>query len=340
MAFPGKLFKYNPVRPLIDSQNPAISYFARRDFLLSKVSDISLIWDCDDSLNILRKQKPGGFWKSKTANRQKAPAVNYDLFETFKAFSRLIEMYEFDNTNQSIQRAADYLFSCQTKEGDFRGIIGEQYAPYYTGLIMSLLIRAGYAADERIEKGFSWLLSMRQNDGGWLIGSPGCFGDYSEEEKQRITTHYVGTKRDFDFSRPFTHSGTGMVLRAFAVHPEWSESEEACHAAALIKEQFFLKDNSTSYQHPDNWVNFKYPFFWTDLISALDSLSLIGLSKDDPYIDKALKWLIDNQLETGLWDNSYSKIHSNIKNEKTYQVQLWISLAICRIFNRFYNVEN
>ncbi|MCG8569254.1 MAG: hypothetical protein MJB14_03865, partial [Spirochaetes bacterium] len=58
--------------------------------------------------------------------------------------------------------------------------------------------------------------------------------------------------------------------------------------------------------------------------------------RDDVYIKKALKWLIDNQLETGLWDNSYSKIHSNTKNEKTYQVQLWISLAIGRIFKRFY----
>jgi hypothetical protein len=164
-------------------------------------------------------------------------------------------------TNESILKASEYLLSCQTEEGDIRGIIGEQYAPYYTGLIISLLTKAGYESDPRISKGLNWLISMLQNDGGWLIGSPGCFGEYTDEKKTRLTTHFVGTKKDFNFTKPSTHSGTGMVIRAFATHPELNKSDVAIKAASLLKKQFFRKDNSTSYQHPDNWVNFKYPFF-------------------------------------------------------------------------------
>ena len=330
------LLKYNPIKPLLDSNNQAIVYYAKRDLLEEQTPSILTIWNLETSRKLLRKQESSGFWRSKSANRQKAPAVNYDLFETFKYFSQLIEMYEFNSTHESIRKATEYIFSCQTEEGDIRGIIGEQYAPYYTGLIMSLLIKAGYANDARIKKGFEWLLQVRQDDGGWIIGSPGCFGQYSKDELTKLTTHFVGTKKDFDYSQPFTHSGTGMIIRAFAYHPEYRKSDSALKAASLLKQQFFRKDNSSSYQDPNHWVNFKYPFFWTDLISALDSLSLIGVSRDDVYIKKALKWLVDNQLETGLWNNSYSKIHSNNKNEKTYQIQLWISLVICRIFKRFY----
>ena len=330
------LLKFNPIKPLLNSDNQAIIYYAKRDLIEEETPSILTVWNLEPPKKLLRKQEPSGFWKSKSKNRKRAPAVNYDLFETFKYFSQLIEMYEFNSTDESIRKAAEYIFSCQTDEGDIRGIIGEQYAPYYTGLIISLLIKAGYVNDARIEKAFKWLLKVRQNDGGWIIGSPGCFGEYSKDELSKLSTHFVGTKRDFDFSRPFTHSGTGMIIRAFAYHPEYRRSDAALKAASLLKQQFFKKDNSTSYQDPNHWVNFKYPFFWTDLISALDSLSLIGIPRNDTYIEKALKWLIDNQLETGLWNNSYSKIHSNIRNEKTYQIQLWVSLAICRIFKRLF----
>jgi hypothetical protein len=63
-----------------------------------------------------------------------------------------------------------------THEGDIRGMLGNQYAPYYTGAMLSLLIKAGFAHDPRIEKGMRWLLKMRQDDGGWVIGSPGVVG--------------------------------------------------------------------------------------------------------------------------------------------------------------------
>ena len=331
-----KQLKYDPVDSLINSNNETISYFVKRDLLSENVTDINYIWDLPEPKNILKKQNSLGFWRSNSQNRKKAPAVNYDLYETFKQVSKLIDMYEFNNNHESIRKAVEFIFSCQTDEGDIRGIIGNQYAPYYTGLIMSLLIKAGYENDPRIIKGFKWLIEMRQNDGGWVIGSPGGFGKYSKEEYEKLTTHNVGTKKDFDKTKPFTHSGTGMVIRAFAVHPKYKKTKEALNAANLLKSQILKKDNSTSYKAVDNWVNFKYPFFWTDLISVMDSISLIEIPKEDGDVEKALNWFKENQQKSGLWKNSYSRIHKNTVNKKTYEVQLWISLAICRIFKRYY----
>ena len=329
-----KILKYCPLEALLASEKEAIVYLTKRDLMDIEVSPVSYLWNLPESGQILKKMKSEGYWKSLTKNRVKAPAVNYDLFETFKQFSKLVEMYGLNRSHESIAKAAEYLFSCQTDEGDIRGIIGNQYAPYYTGLILSHLINAGYKNDERVDKAFDWLTDMRQNDGGWVIGSPGCFGEYSRQEYNILTTHNVETKRDFDWTKPFSHSGTGIVIRAFAVHEKYCKTDVAQKAATLLKSQFFKKDNYNSYKASDNWVNFKYPFFWTDLVSAMDSISRIAPSVSDKDISKAVEWFIDNQMENGLWKNTYSRIHKNISNNKTYEIQLWVTLSICRILKR------
>lgn len=75
---------------------------------------------------------------------------------------------DLSEKHPQVEAAAEFLFSCQTPEGDLRGISANQYATYYTGAIMSTLIQAGYYDDPRIERGFQWLLAMRQDDGGWI----------------------------------------------------------------------------------------------------------------------------------------------------------------------------
>jgi hypothetical protein len=158
---------------------------------------------------------------------------------------------------------------------------------------------------------------------------------YSRTERDALTTQFVGTRRDFDRDQPCGHAGTGMVIRAFATHPVYCHSTAATRAADLLANALFEKNTHSSYQHPDNWVRFHYPFWWIDLISALDSVARIGLPPDHPKIAQALRWCIEHQLPTGLWKHSYSTIHRYIENEKTRELQLWISLAILRMFKTF-----
>lgn len=80
-----------------------------------------------------------------------------------------MEQYGFNREHPQAQKAAEFLFSCQTEAGDIRGMLANQYATYYTGAILSLLIQAGYEDDPRVEKAFQWLLHMRQDDGGSRI---------------------------------------------------------------------------------------------------------------------------------------------------------------------------
>ncbi len=327
--------KYDPIETLLESDNYATNYYTKRDLLDLEVPPLESVWNLKEPQLLTKKLHEDGYWKSKSQNNPKAPAMNYNLFETFKNFSKLVDMYEFNREHPQVDNIAEYLFSCQTDEGDIRGIISNQYAPYYTGMIVYLLIKAGYVDDPRITKAIEWLLTMRQDDGGWVIGSPGCFGTYSKEEQQILTTHDVETKKDFDRSKPFAHSGTGMVIKALAIHPIYSKSEDAKIASELLKSQFFKKDNYNSYKAADNWVNFKFPYFWTDLLSAMDSVTMIS-TKIDQHTEKAVNWFIDNQQSSGLWKHSYSKIHKFVENDKTYEVQLWVTLTICRILRRIY----
>jgi hypothetical protein len=246
-------------------------------------------------------------------------------------------MYEMDRRHPAVEKASEYVFSCQSEDGDIRGMLANQYAPYYTGALMSLLIKAGYADDPRIERGFRWLLQMRQDDGGWVIGSPGMvgLGCLSVNERNDLTFNKGrDTVRSFDRTRPFSAAGTGMVIRAFAAHPRYRKSEVALTAARLVKSKFFKEDNWTSYRHPDHWVRFQYPFWWTNIVSALDSVSLIGMTTDDGDVQNAQRWLIAHQQENGLWDVSYSRIHKSPENSRSGEARLWITLAICRILKR------
>jgi hypothetical protein len=330
------IFRFDPLPPLLDSGEPAIAYFAHRDLAGETVPPLETVWELPEARRLLRYQQDDGSWKG----AKTSVGVKGSLVETWRQFRYLVQQYQFDRKHPALAKAAEFLFSCQTEEGDIRGILANQYAPYYTGAILSLLIQAGYAEDPRVERGMQWLLQVRQEDGGWVIGSPGLLGisHLSWKELCDFTSNPAReTMRAFDPSGPFSAAGTGMVLRAFATHPAYRNAPETLQAASLLKSKFFQEDNWSSYRHPDNWIRFQFPFWWNNLVSALDSLSRIGLAKEDPDIERALQWLVDHQQTDGSWKLSYSRIHkeTGVETERTRTARLWITLTICRIFRRF-----
>ncbi|MBN1537222.1 MAG: hypothetical protein JW908_10865 [Anaerolineales bacterium] len=322
--------KIDPIPALLASNSQAICYYSRRDLLNEPSGEIQTLWQLPGVLKILKKQLPDGSWTRSGENKH--PAINIHLIETFRHFRFLVEQYGITRDHPQGEKAAEYLFSCQTEEGDFRGILANQYATYYTGAIKALLIQAGYGEDPRIEKAFRWLLSMRQDDLGWSI--PLITHKLDRETQYHLTTEYTEPVQP-DRSKPFCNNGTGMILRAFAVHERYRQSEAAITAANLLKSRFFQENAYTSYRDASYWVRFEYPFWWNNLVSALDSMSRIGLPRDDAQIQQALQWLVDHQQVDGLWNVTYAKVRVK-ENVKTREMRYWITLAICRIFRRFY----
>lgn len=324
-----KVLKHNPLPLLIKTNNSALLYFVRRDLLDENVQPISNIWNTDEVNKIVNKQQYEGSWKSK--KRKIETSQNYDLIETWKQIRFLIDKYEMNTDHMCIQASAKYIFSCQTAEGDIRGFLGNQYASYYTGAMLGLLIKAGFTNDNHIDKGLKWLLSVRQNDGGW-IGSP----IYKLPLNKQIVaiTKEEKTIRDWDRTKPLCLNSTGMILRAFSNHPIYRKSEEAIKAAILLKKHFFMENNYSTYKHKDHWLFFQFPYWWNNLIAALDSISKIIPWKNDEDIQKAINWVLQHQEDNGLWKMSYSSIHKNTITKKTYDMQLWITYVILKILKR------
>lgn len=328
-----KRLRFDPLPPLLSSGNEALVYFARRDLLGEDAGPVHRLWQLPEAQKILKKQRPDGSWPR--PGESKYPAINYPLIETWRWFRFLVEQYGFTREHPQARQAAEFLFSCQSEQGDIRGILANQYATYYTGAIMALLIQAGYEDDPRIAQGFRWLLAMRQSDQGWTI--PILTHKFDRATQYRLTSQYAEPVEP-DRARPFSHHWTGMVLRALAAHPTYRNSEAARTAAHLLKSRFFQPDSYTSYQAASYWVRFEYPFWWNNLVTALDSLSRIGLSKDDEQIKPALDWLRDHQEKSGLWRVSYVKPKEKEKETaKAREMKLWVSLAICRVFKRFFD---
>jgi hypothetical protein len=326
--------KIDPVTTLLSCGSEAIEYFTRRDLLGNEVPLIGHVWQLPVVQKFFRKQQPDGAWTNTGKKTVCYPEYYPALVQTWKTFRILVEQYELTKKYEAAKKAAEFLFSCQTAQGDIRGFLANQYATYYTGAIIALLIRAGYEDDPRVEKGFRWLLSIRQNDGGWTI--PILTHKFDKEASYRLTSEYAEPVEP-DRSKPFSHNWTDMVLRAFAAHPKYRKCKEAVKAAELLKSRFFQPDVYNSYKAASYWVRFT--FWWPNLVTALDSLSLMGYSKDDADIRKALDWLVRNQLSDGLWNLSYAegtKETRSQRNKETREQQLWLTLKIARILKRFY----
>jgi hypothetical protein len=119
-----KQFKYDPVKPLIQSDNPAVLYFTQRDLLQRPVAPVTgTLWTLPTPQRIINRQEPGGYWKALGKNE------DYYLVETFKLLQTLVYQYGLDKSHPAIAAACEWIFTHQKDEGDIRGFIGNQYAP-------------------------------------------------------------------------------------------------------------------------------------------------------------------------------------------------------------------
>ena len=318
----------DPIPSLLSSGSQALLYFVRRDLLGERSGPVEGLWELPASSRILGKQQENGSWRYPGKNRELYPETNYDLLETFRQLGILVEKYGLDRRHPQIMRAAEFVLSCQTGEGDIRGILGTQYMPYYHAVISELLIKAGYADDPRILTGLNWLLSMRQDDGGWIV--PLQAVPAREKTRELWSAPPVPPDR----SLPFSHLATGMVLRAFAVHPGYCATSEVAIAAERLKSRFFQADRYNDRKAPGYWTKLQYPFWWTNILTSLDSLSLIGFDDGDGDVAKALQWFVDNQQGDGLWRTSYEQAKRKQMSARERDTMEWVGLAVCRVFRR------
>jgi hypothetical protein len=121
-----------------------------------------------------------------------------------------------------------------------------------------------------------------------------------------------------------------MILRAFAAHPDYCRRPEVITAGERLKERLFQADKYNDRKAPSYWLKFQFPFWWPNLVTALDTLSRLGFDRKDEHIARGLAWFAENQSADGLWGTGYGS------GKRAEGMRRWVGLAICRVWRRFF----
>jgi Squalene-hopene cyclase C-terminal domain len=313
--------RHDALLPLLATGDPALRWNVGHD-LLGQALDARELWALPAVVAAVRRQRRDGAWKYPGASRLRRRQEDYEELETYKQVLRLVSVYRLDRRHPAIGGAAGFLLSRRSSEGDIRGIYGAQYSPNYTADVLRLLIEAGYAPDERVHRGMLYLLRSRQEDGGWAIPARTNRG-MTLDKALALDTPLAG-----DRMRPSSHLVTGIVLRAFAAHPRYRSHPAAVAAAKLLASRFFQADRYLDRRSAAHWTKLAFPFRWTDIVSSLDSIALIGVDSSNPHVERGLRWLVEHQRPDGLWSSGYPHSRDPL-------VDHWVSFAALRVFARF-----
>jgi hypothetical protein len=303
------------IKTLLDSGNKAIITFTKEDLLGEEVN-IEQLWTLPLVKKILKKQQPNGSWIYPNKKAILRSPTNYNQYQTYKTVAELVEFYGLTTKHEAIRKAAHYLFSFQTKEGEFRGMYGNQHSPNYSASITEFLIKAGYKGI-RIKESLNWLLKMRQDDGGWAIPLR-TRNEKLEALNKKITI-------DPDKTQPFSHLITGIVLRPFSLMSEYRKKVK--DAGMLLADRVFTRDKYSDRRGSEYWTKFTFPYHWTDILSTIDTLTLLGI-QNHPKINAIKQWFKKHKQENGTY-----KVNV-MAGAKYKDVKYWITLQYLKVLKR------
>lgn len=317
---------------LLARGNLPILFWLKKDILEVPVErELKNLQKYAERIRILEEQRPNGSWCEKKYTGHPTLEKTHSIVETLRNLFKLYDLGCFKK-DKSVRKGVEYLFSTQSKEGDFRGVYIHEYAPTYHSLILEIINLFGFQDAPEVERGFQWLMKNRQNDGGWAI-------PYRTVEKTIFENRYSKTRPSKentspikpDKSKPFSQGVTGMVLRALAASPEWKKRKETIKAGELLLSHFFKADHYLDQESAAGWTDLSYPFWGTNILSGLDSFSKIGFSSENESIKPALQWLLRKQKPNGYWE-------ARFKNAEL-EDHLWITIAVLRMLKNFELIE-
>ncbi len=277
----------DPIPILLREGSPALVARVRRSLIDDEEAPgAAEIAAYPEVKSFLRKQEKKGGFPVKAAEKALGTEKFAQALANVRALDRLTEL-GLDVSLPGVKAAAEFLLSSQAKDGGIADLTlgetkdsrGKMVALHFHGWALAVLCRAGLDTDDRIERGFTFLLANRQADGGWA---------------------WRGVRTD-TAARPSSHLITGMALRAFAASAARRTSREARRAAELLATRFLQPDRYPDRRAATFWEQLSEPRLYTDVLDALDSATAVGLGKENSGVRTAEAYLRGRQQPDGLW---------------------------------------
>jgi hypothetical protein len=164
-----------------------------------------------------------------------------------------------------------------------------------------------------------WLLSMRQDDGGWAIPTR----TLGLSLNAMLT---AGETFEPDRGRPASHLITGIVLPALAAHPA-----NGTRLTPAAPPGWSSRGSSAGTSTPTGLrrrIGSSSPIPSGGPACCARSAPSPGSAcgAGDPDIARSVAWFIDHQDHGGLWNTGRNR-------PKGSHSDLWVGLAICRMLN-------
>ena len=314
---------------LLEEKQPSIRYQALVNLLDYGENDSEVLrakrmitrrgWAAE----LLRKQKPGGYWEKSEPGEP--------TYETLKEWMNFTYYPKFHSTNwialvlsemgatkshPGIRKVADVMFRYKLKTGMPINIFNEEVC--IVGNMARMLTRFGYADDWRVRKLYARLLEDQKQDGGW-----NCY------ESRR------GTLDSWE------------ALAAFASLPE-SMKTQAVKDSIARGVEFYLQRNlfREGKGKYGPWFRFHYPnHYYYDILVGLDIVTGFGYAGDRRILP-ALEILTRKRRRDGRWNNDrnhpdvYAKygktkaVHTPLVIEREGQPSRWVTLRALNVLKR------
>jgi hypothetical protein len=318
--------------------SPSVLARIRRDLIDdSEAPGLEEVWAYPEVKSLVKKMQKDGSFEPKAPEKALGGPRFASTLATLRAVDRLADLgvrvpegQEAAGTPAELTRAVDYLLSSQQSDGAIADLgLAEtakarprMVALHFQGWALSALCRSGYENDERVERGLQFLLDHRQDDGGWA---------------------WRGVRTD-SAARPSSHLVTGMVLRAFASSTARRASREARRAAELLATRFLQPDRYPDRKAPSFWELLTEPRFYTDVLDALDTVTAIGLGKENSGVRTAEAYLRSRQFSDGLWypgppptkpDGVTAPVRGKpARDSKDTEAAIWLTLRVLVVLRR------
>ena len=129
-----------------------------------------------------------------------------------------------------------------------------------------------------------------------------------------------------DKTKPSSHLITGIVLRPFFLMTNYRQKVK--DAGMLLADRVFTRDKYPDRNGVEYWTKFTYPYHWTDILSTIDTLTLLGI-KNHPKINEIKKWFERHKQENGTYKVSV------MAGAKYKEVNHWITFQYLNVLKRY-----